>query len=901
MNSITSECQRSLTWSWAGTMLGLSVALLLATLSLPAGGSGAAGRDQGVEQIAILVDRAPKTDAPGCGSISIFDVDTAEPLYRAPYDDVSLARLDVDTEVRQIVASSGSSRVVAHMHWQRTDPEWADWQMRRVREPPGLSVSYRWTGLAFVPETSSLLLPISEGRRLLAAFDTTDLEELEQRGEHHLMFPWPQRYTYTPGLLPTEILVTRDGRIAHTVDREGLLSSIDLQSTQPVAPPMMVPPFIPDEVLARGEVSEKIVFADLSVDERYLVTNRWLSSDLGISDLHERTSWTVSAGDGITMTGGVAINHGWENHGLLAVHALSNVVVYRFHPDGELEELARHPVQPVVVADSPVPAAVRWSASGDRLIAATNHGTSDFVVLDVQDCGSRLVRVSEIAACEDENNQGFMIWTANGRLQPPHDFVPRCPPADVRPTATPLPPPVPSATPMATAIHPDPLRDHEEYMTERGVIAIEGSSEGSLPGCGGLTFFETSPGVPKGRTRGLGEPGRVAMGWGLHNFVVGPADPRQKTYRAVRRASGVDFGTVWQHEVFTPTFGSPLPFGAMTRVWGDTLVLLTFRDDSTGDVKMGLFDLIYVGAPMPTEPYAAVRVPHGIPAAVALEQYYGDDAMRRWGGTGWVVTDVGDVWRLTVQGDEAMSLEGPIASLGPAAPVGEDAEEPAARRVHADLTHDERHLLVSRWGQGEVDVVELATGATRRVPAGEGLSLAGQIATNRAWENGGLVALHAGDHVVLYATDADGTPLEIVRHPIQPPHDAQGRAEPGYLAWSTNGLALFATTDDGQAEFAGFRVDACGRRLEEMFRVAACPDEQVPNRGRTILSANRGFVTREDYNPTCPPGVLPPTPVSPITRAASIFLPHTTGATTPQSPVLHPDSGRFRDLDSRTH
>ncbi len=224
-------------------------------------------------------------------------------------------------------------------------------------------------------------------------------------------------------------------------------------------------------------------------------------------------------------------------------------------------------------------------------------------------------------------------------------------------------------------------------------------------------------------------------------------------------------------------------------------------------------------------------------------------------------------------GLESLTLDGPIASLGSPPPVSDDVDEPAARRVHATLTHDERHLLVSRWGRGEIDVVDLATGTVRRVPAGDGLTQAGQIATNRAWENGGLIALHAGDNVVVYATHPDdGTPIEIARHPIKPPHGALGNVEPGYLAWGTNGLSLFATTDDGLAEFAAFRVRACGRLLEPLYQVAGCEVPGVRNSGRAILTANQGFVTREDYTPFCPAGVIPPT----LPPATATFTPSPT-------------------------
>lgn len=864
----------------------LATALLLVTWQFATPAAGQEKPEVGLESIAVFVDRAPSSESPGCGSISLFDIDAAEALYRHPYDGVGVFDLDVDADARQIVASplGGFGGVFVHMRWLRTGPGWDTWQTRRADEPRELHLSRPWAGVTFIPGTATLLAPIHQSRLLLASFDSEAFETVVRPDrDEKLVFPWPEGHVPLPGSAPIKIIVGRDGRIAHTLDRFGNLATIDLHAFEPAAPPMMVPGFVPDEALAPRAASA-IGFADISVDERYLVTNRWNAPELGVTDLQTRISRTVAAGEGITMTGDVAFNHGWENPGLLAVHALSHVVVYRFHPDGPLEELARHPVHAVNFGGSAVPAAIAWSASGDRLIAATNNGPNDFVIFSVLDCGRRLIQVAEIAACANDRNQGFGIWTANKRLSPPEDFVPRCQLPELRPTATPPPPPVPSPTPFATPLFDDPIRYPEQRMTEEGVIVLEGSTNEAVPGCGGLTYFATSVGDPKGRLSGLGEPGRIAHGWGLGDFVIGPVDADRPTYRAVNRVHYTEHGSTWHHEELSPTFGVPLPFAAMTRVWADAHVLLTYRDRSTDAVTMGLFDLLTVGSPVPDAPFASAVVPHGVPAAVVLEAYYGEDAMTRWGGTGWVVTDSGDVWRLTLVGMESLTLDGPIASLGSPPAVSDDVHEPAARRVHATLTHDERHILVSRWGRGEIDVVELATGTVRRVPAGDGLTLTGQIATNRAWENGGLIALHAGDHIVVYATDPDdGTPIEIARHPIAPPHDALGNVEPGYVAWGTNGLSLFATTDDGLAEFAAFRVRECGRLLEPLYRVAGCEVPGARNSGRAILTANQGFVTRAEYTPVCPAGVIPPTLTpSPATVTpsptdevfATIHLPH---------------------------
>ncbi len=616
--------------------LGLATAVLLAAWQFAAPAAGQEEPEVGLEDIAVLVDRASSRDAPGCGTISIFDIYAAEALYRHTHDGVNIFDLDVDADAHQIVTSPigtyGSG--IAHMHWQRTGAGWDAWQPRTVGEPRELHLSKPWGGLAFIPGTTTLLAPIHHSRQLLASFnsDAFETRELMLGGEGYV-FPWPEGHVPLPGSTPIKIIVGRDGRIAHTVDRFGNLATIDLDAFEPARPPMTVPEFVPDAALAPRDPSA-IGFADVSMDERFLVTNRWNAPELGVTDLQERISRTVAAGEGVTMTGDVAFNHGWENPGLLAVHALSHVVVYRFHPDRPLEELARHPVHPVTFGGGAVPAAVAWSASGDRLIAATNNGLNDFAIFEVQDCGRRLVQVAEIAACESDRNQGFNIWTANKRMSPPEGFVSRCQLPELRPTATPPPPPVPSPTPFATPLFNDPIRYPELRMTEEGVIVLEGSVDGALPGCGGLTFFATSVGDPKGRLSGLGEPGRIAHGWGLGDFVIGPVDADRPTYRAVNRVYNTEHGSAWHFDEISPTFGVPLPFSAMTRVWADAHMLLTYRDRSTEAVTMGLFDLLRVDTSVPDAPLATAVIPHGVPAAVVLEKYYGDDAMTRSGGTG---------------------------------------------------------------------------------------------------------------------------------------------------------------------------------------------------------------------------------------------------------------------------
>jgi hypothetical protein len=258
---------------------------------------------------------------------------------------------------------------------------------------------------------------------------------------------------------------------------------------------------------------------------------------------------------------------------------------------------------------------------------------------------------------------------------------------------------------------------------------------------------------------------------GDHPLIAGPADAAVRTYRVFADNSIVLYepGSAWRHIEISPTVGIPLPYGAMTTVWAGTQMLLTYRDPASELAVLGLSDRFDPGGPVPAAPLAKVTFERGIPAAVVLEDFSRDNAVQRYGGTAWVVTDVGELWRVVIRDMEEMTLTGPVASLGAPVMVGGDGLPPAGR-VHAELTLDKRFLLVSGWGVGTLSMVDLWDGTMRQVPGGAGLTLTGQIATNRGWENEGLIALHAGNHVVVYTLDPlDGALVELARQAIPPP------------------------------------------------------------------------------------------------------------------------------------
>ncbi len=739
-----------------------------------------------------------------------------------------------------------------------------------------------------MPNQDTILLGLGGPRIQVGAFRLSDLTATGDT----IPLPEAMKYGSARSLFPVRILIARDGSVVHLLGKFGQTSSLETTSLRPAAPTIHHAPPIPDRELAEALASiaytttNQLVFGDISLDERYIVTNRWAAPELTIIDLQSRTSRIVSVGDGITMTGGVAFNHGWENRGLLALNAMHSIVVYRFHPDGQLEELSRFPIHPLKHFGSnrwksPIPGNVAWSARGDRLIASTSHGNNDIAILEVGDCGGSIRQVTELAACSDEHNGARAIWTANKRLSPPPDFVPRCTAPELRATATPPPTPQPSRTPVATPLATRASQVALEEMT----IVFEGSSDQTARGCGGFTYFDISDGDPHYRSPTYPGLGRVATTLGDYPLMAGPADAAARSYQVFTDTSILLYepGSAWRRIEISPTMGIPLPYGAMTTVWAGTQMLLTYRDPASGLAVLGLLDRFDPGNPVSAAPLAKVTFERGIPAAVVLEDFSRDNAVQRYGGTAWVVTDVGDVWRVVIRDMEEMTLTGPVASLGAPVVVEGDGLPPAGR-VHAELTLDKRFLLVSGWGVGTLSKVDLWDGTVRRIPAGAGLTLTGQIATNRGWENEGLVALHAGDHVVLYALNPrDGALVELARQAIPAPRGETGRPEPGYLAWGSNGLTLIATIDAGEDEFAVFWVRGCGRMLQERYRVAGCPQAGARNRGRAIVTNNGFAIPPPGYLPSCPANVVPatltaslPTPSTPSPTATSTAEPEPT-------------------------
>ena len=833
-----------------------------------------------LEPLALVVDH-DIASGPGCGGLAVINVDEGIVEFRDATRAPTVFDLDVNINQGQVLGSPGRGNSARYVRWMRTDESWRNWRRQTIVETAEFPAVGTLSGLAFSSDGENLFLGIrlAGSGMSVGAFQVSDLDVEGDEIEP----PTPIMMGAADGHVPAKVITTRDGSLVHVISSVGSINSLETSLLSPAAKPVRHAPFVPDPVLAGALASNeftttpRIVFADISPDERYLVTNRWAEPELSVVDLHARRSWTLPAGEGITMTGGVAFNHAWRNPGLLAVNVLDAVVVYRFDPDGPLEELARHPINPVHQTVGgpayPVPGNVSWSSRGDHLIVTTNHGDKDFTIIEVAGCGTSLRQVAELAVCSSDLNRGRAIWTANKRMTPPADFGSRCPAPELRPTATPPPIPSPTATPVATPVS----KNLRESRAEERVIVIEGSSTVDIARCGGITHFAIWEGRPRSGARGKAEPGSWAATSGGAVFVVGSGSGEAETYDVYEpRLNASSLETKWRTGAVTMSVGASMPYGATSFVWGDTQILLTYRDHESGEVALGLFDRFGIASGTVSPPLAMASFERGVPAALVLEGYSGHGALMCCGGTAWVVTDLGEVWQLTIADDMAsMTLSGPIAELGEIPPVpGESG--PASRRIHAVLSPNERFLLVSGWGNGDIRVVNLAEGTVESTEFDDRITMIGQLATNHGWENPGRVAVHAGTHLMVLAIDPrNGTLTEIGRHPIAPPRNEEGFVEPGHIAWSTNGLALVATIDNDTNEFMTLWVRECGRLIEPLYEVAICPEKGVPNRGRGIFTLNATYPTPAGYDPRCPAGVIPatPTPSSTPSHGSAVYLP----------------------------
>jgi len=391
-----------------------------------------------------------------CASIQIGDLDTLN-VVDVGNRIFTPARLDVDWSTG--LALGVQSHMLYWPSWLRTDPPrgstdtpilYAMWPRDANRKSwnSGYYYSSRYGiatmgDVAILPSGDTLLLSTVRWR---APADSDDVVVANERPFHVRKFtlpPHPMRPTnlgeplasFETDGVTAQIELSADGSVAHIVTDRHVVHSIRTDTLTEVAPPISIPPIMGLQTMVLG-TTIAFLRADLAPDDRHLVVNQGRTGNLTLIDLDARTTRTLTTDPPLEITGGVAINGGWESRWRLAVHGRSRVSVYDFDPT-RTEPLKEIATRPVALQDFMHPGgvflALAWSGRGDKLIAES-YRPGGVQVFSVE--GDRMEPLGSSLGCGWINMD---IWTRNGELEP-----------SPTPTVTPSPTPTPTKTPVAT-------------------------------------------------------------------------------------------------------------------------------------------------------------------------------------------------------------------------------------------------------------------------------------------------------------------------------------------------------------------------------------------------------------------------------------------------------------------
>ena len=324
-------------------------------------------------------------DLRGCAAFSVFDLRRPDPVYSGP-------RLRA---YNRLSASRDFSTVVGSPH--RSNKNFAilerdgnGWSSIEVRPPDGGRYSTVRQGTYLSPDGDHLYVAQRVGH-----YDTAI-------AKIPLTRPYTTRLSSPIVKLPTgrqpdpiQFLQGRHQETVHALMEDDRLLTFNRVTMEWEADSVQLAPI---DMNRSEDSSEGRIMGTMSLGRRYVVSNRWNVPELNVTDVLERQSWTVPLGDDVALVGGVAVNHGWENRGLLAMHATNEVRVYRFDPGQRapepLEAIGRIKIPPPL---EPLPTLheragqIAWSATGSHLIANVSHESgSEFVVIRVDRCGAVL-------------------------------------------------------------------------------------------------------------------------------------------------------------------------------------------------------------------------------------------------------------------------------------------------------------------------------------------------------------------------------------------------------------------------------------------------------------------------------------------------------------------------------
>lgn len=202
-----------------------------------------------------------------------------------------------------------------------------------------------------------------------------------------------------------------------------------------------------------------------------------------------------------------------------------------------------------------------------------------------------------------------------------------------------------------------------------------------------------------------------------------------------------------------------------------------------------------------------------------------------------VITEEGEVYILDT---EIMATRSASIDIEPRVIDRTDARwSHRGQSIFAALAQGRRYLVTNRWSVPELNSVDLNDHKAYTIGLSADLGKIGGVAFNWGWHNPGMLAVHAGDQIAVYDYQPPNHAVEVGRIEIPAPMDAFGEVEwPGYIAWSTDGTKLIATTEHEGSEFVVLDVDACGRSLSTRVFVTVCKTDAGGGHGIVTLNGH---------------------------------------------------------------
>jgi len=415
--------------------------------------------------VVLTEDTTSQSPTAGCDAISIHDYRTGEALDRG-LRHISPGRIAGRADMTMFAANhtnfcgqtdaGGPNRLNPQCTGWLALRQSRDTNLRSLRDGfyTGVDVAAK-AGIAFIDD-GTLLVATANG-----AMESATIVPRAPFGVVRVAIPdnvsssgalgAPLARIVTSELIG-EILPIPNVGEALLIGTGGSVLRVDTARLQPVAAPIAYPTAIsPHNSQTQTRPAIEVFHATATGDGRFAFISRVRAEDVAIVDTNLGSAALALRGPDVAFTGGVAMNNGWINQGLLAVHAVDRVIVASFEPPdrlirrGEIDIVQPRGGASLAATSYSGPLfSIAWTTDGSHIIAAQD-GQAEFAVIEVVDEGRQLVHRRSLTACLDGRNLPNDIWTANGLITP--TFTPT---SDLPPTATPKPSPSPSPTPTAT-------------------------------------------------------------------------------------------------------------------------------------------------------------------------------------------------------------------------------------------------------------------------------------------------------------------------------------------------------------------------------------------------------------------------------------------------------------------